>query len=249
MKKETKGRKLPKNWIIEGYQNSRDLTEEIRKKIIFEYTRNVPIPKLVLLVEGYSEEIVINILFNAFGLIPENEGITIHNFEGTGGITLFNVGAILQVAKLQDVARYLIIDDDLGAKELVKELTERLHLLDTDCYKLWERDFEYDNFGVAKIVEIVNEKLVEQNFEPIIYCEVEDRLKRLPDERLWKAIHSVCWMKNKIEVDDVISKTSLARMLSLKRVEEIKDEQKNNKYKPKLKIEQEIINIHSRFCR
>lgn len=33
MKKESKGRDLPKNWIIEGYQNSRDLTEEMKEKM------------------------------------------------------------------------------------------------------------------------------------------------------------------------------------------------------------------------
>jgi len=28
-----KVRDLPKNWIIEGYQNSRDLTEEMKEKM------------------------------------------------------------------------------------------------------------------------------------------------------------------------------------------------------------------------
>ena len=33
MKKESKGRSLPKNWIIGGYQNSRDLTKEMKEKM------------------------------------------------------------------------------------------------------------------------------------------------------------------------------------------------------------------------
>ena len=33
MKKKTKGTDLPKNWIIEGYQNSGDLTEEMKEKM------------------------------------------------------------------------------------------------------------------------------------------------------------------------------------------------------------------------
>ena len=33
MKKKTKGTDLPKNWIIEGYQNSGDLSEEMREKM------------------------------------------------------------------------------------------------------------------------------------------------------------------------------------------------------------------------
>jgi len=33
LKKESKGRDLPKNWIIDEYQNSRDLTEEMKEKM------------------------------------------------------------------------------------------------------------------------------------------------------------------------------------------------------------------------
>ncbi len=32
MKKESKVRGLPKNWIIEQYENNRDLTEEMKEK-------------------------------------------------------------------------------------------------------------------------------------------------------------------------------------------------------------------------
>jgi len=33
LKKETKVRGLPKNWIIEQYESNRDLTEEMKKKM------------------------------------------------------------------------------------------------------------------------------------------------------------------------------------------------------------------------
>ena len=33
MKKESKVRGLPKNWIIEQYENNRDLTEEMKEKM------------------------------------------------------------------------------------------------------------------------------------------------------------------------------------------------------------------------
>lgn len=221
---------------------------DIQKKIISDYL-NVPIPKVVLLIEGYTEERVIALLMNAFGIVPEYEGIAIHNFEGTGGISLFNASAVLRIAKSQNVGRYLIIDNDPGAEELVNELSERLKLLDDDCYRIWEKDFEYDNFGLNYIVESVNEKLVENGFASIEGNAVKDRIAHHPEERLWKAVHDVCWMKNSIEVDDVISKTSLARTLTMKRAEEIRHEIKSGKYKPKWRIEQEIIKVCEKFCR
>jgi len=220
---------------------------DIQKKIISDFLI-VPIPKVVLLIEGDTEETVISILMNALGIIPENEGITIHNFGGTGGITAFNASAVLGIAKSQNVARYLIIDNDPEVEELVKELSDRLRLLDDNCYRIWEKDFEYDNFGVDYLVEGVNEKLMEKNLLPIKTKAVEDRMVSHPEERLWKAVRNVCWMKNRIEVDDVISKVNLARMLSMKRAEQIRQETKSGKYKPKWKIEEEIVKICEKFC-
>lgn len=220
---------------------------DIQRKIVSEYL-TVIIPKVILLIEGTSEETVIRILMNALRIVPEIEGVTIHNFEGTGGITPFNAEAVLRIAKSQNVARYLIVDNDPGAKELVVELSERLKLIDNDCYRIWEKDFEFDNFGLNCTVETVNEKLVENGFRPIETNVVENRLNTHPRDRFWKAVHDACWMKNGIRIDDVISKTSLARNLGLRRAEEIQQELGKSKYKPKWKIEEEIVKIYERFC-
>ncbi len=221
---------------------------EIKRKIVSKYL-TIAIPKVVLLIEGASEETVVRILMNVLGIVPEIQGIAIHNFEGTGGITAFNAEAVLRIAKSQKVARYLIVDNDPGAKELVMELSERLKLLDTDCYRIWEKDFEYDNFGTGWIIETVNHKLVEGGFAPIETNEVESRIEAHPEERLWKTVHDICWMKNGVEIEDVISKASLARILGIERAEEIRQESKSGKYKPKLKIEEEIIKIYEKFCK
>lgn len=219
---------------------------DIQKKIISDYL-TVTIPKVILLVEGTSEETVVRIIMSSFGIVPEIAGITIHNFEGTGGITPFNAEAVLRIAKSQNVARYLIVDNDPGAVELVIELSERLKLLDSECYRIWEKDFEFDNFGLNYTVETVNEKLVEDGYAPIETNEVQSRLKTHPRDRLWKAVHDVCWLKNGIGIDIVISKTKLARTLGLRRAEEIQHELNEGKYKPKWRIEEEILKIHEKF--
>lgn len=222
--------------------------EDIRRKIVSDYLY-VTIPKLILLVEGITEETSVSILMNALGIVPEIEGITIINFEGTGGITFRNAGPVLQSAKSQNVARYLIIDNDKDASELVKELSERRKLLDDDCYRIWDKDFEQDNFGPNSVVETINEKLVENGLAPIETSEVIARIADHPDEKLWKAIYNVCREKNAFELDVLISKTSVARALTIKRTEEIRQEIKENKYKPKWKIEEEIGKIYKKFCR
>ena len=184
---------------------------------------------------------------NALGIVPEIVGMAIHDFGGTGGITPSNAGAVLRIAKSQNVARYLIVDNDPGATELVIELSERLKLLDSDCYRIWKKDFEFDNFGLNCTVETVNEKLIENGYAPIETNEVESRLKAHPKERLWKAVHDVCWLKNRIRIDLVISKPKLARTLGLRRAKEIQQELSESKYKPKWGIEEEILKIYEKF--
>jgi hypothetical protein len=221
--------------------------EKIRRKIVSDYLY-VTIPKVVLLVEGESEETAINVLMGGFGRVPEQDGIAIHNFEGTGGISSYNASAVLRIAKKQEVGRYLIIDNDEGAKELVEELVERLNLLDSNCYRMWDTDFEGDNFTLDEITEIVNAKLSSIGLQPILAKEVEDRRTINPKEKVWKTIQTICWMKNQTELDNIITKKTLARILCEKRVDQIQSEIKESKYKPKWKIEEEIIKIHETFC-
>jgi len=221
--------------------------KDVQKRIISDYLF-VSIPKVVLLVEGYTEEISIPILMNALGIVPEVKGIHIINFEGTGGITFSNAGPVLQSAKSQNVARYLIVDNDKDAIELVKELSERRKLLDEDCFEIWEKDFDQDNFGLNVVVERVSKELVENGFAAIETSEVKDRLAGHPDEKLWKAIHYVCWLKNRVELGDIVSKTGLARRLSMERAEEIRQEMRDGRYKPEWKIEIDIAKIYEKFC-
>lgn len=218
---------------------------EIRRKIVSEYL-HVTLPKVFLLVEGDSEEIAINILFGAFGKAPEKEGIYIHNLDGVPHTD--RIIALLKTAKKTTVGRYLIIDNDMGVEELVREVVDRRKLLDGDCYRVWERDFEYDNFGIDVMVETVNKELLEKGLSPIDKSDVEQRLKDKPTEKLWKSISSICYLKNSIPIDDVISKTKLARTLSLMRAEEIKQEIAKNSYRPKWKIEEDLVKIYNMFC-
>jgi hypothetical protein len=219
--------------------------EELRRKIVSEYLY-VTIPKVFLLVEGSSEETAIKILFEAFGKVPEQEGIYIYNFEGLG---TDRVIALLKAAKQQSVGRYLIIDNDKGAEELVKEAVERRKLLDDDCYRIWKRDFEYDNFGVDSVIETVNTQLSANGLKPLQKSEIEQRLINKPEEKLWKAIADICYLKNSFPLDSVMSKTELARTLSIGRAEEIRQEIASDSYKPKWRIEEDIIKVHKKFCR
>jgi hypothetical protein len=221
--------------------------KDIQKRIISDYLY-VSIPKVVLLVEGDTEEISIPILMNALGIVPEIAGIHIVNFQGTGGLIFSNAGPVLQSAKSQNVARYLIVDNDKDVTELVKELSERRNLLDDNCCRIWEKEFHQDNFGTNAVVEIVSKELVKNGFASIETGEVNERMVNHPEEKLWKAIYSIFWMRNEVKLDDVVSKVGVARTLSMKRAEEISQETKDGKYKTKWKIEEDIMKIYERFC-
>lgn len=235
-------------WKKEFYGREFDYSDkEIQRKIVSDYL-DVAIPKVVLLVEGYSEETAIPILMEAFGKVPENEGIAIHNFEGTGGIAPFNVSAVLRVARDQKVGSYLIVDNDQGVRELVQQLTGKLKLLNDDCFKIWDTDFEQENFGIDLVVGTVNEELMAKGLPTIEMNAVKREVSTSPNKKLFKVVRDECWLRNNVDLEIYVSKKSLARTLSTKRAEEIVHEVNEGKYKPKWKIEEEILKIHERFC-
>jgi len=221
--------------------------EEIRRKIVSDYL-HVTIPKVVLLVEGDTEETAINLLMEGFGRVPEQEGIAIHNFEGTGGIGLGNASAVLGVAKKQKIGGYLIVDNEEPAPDWVEVLVNKLLLLEKDNFTIWTRNFEEDNYTIDSIIEIVNERLNSYSLEPLSGQQVEERKKTHPNEPIWKAIQTLNWFENHTELDSVITKKSLTQILCRNRANQIQKEIHENNYKPKFKIEEEILKIHKIFC-
>lgn len=229
-------------WKKDYYGKEFDYEDtEIQRKIIEDYM-TIPRSKVIILVEGDTEEISIPILAEAMGIQLKKMAIRLYNFEGVGGITVQNAGALLQVTNLEGTGSYLIIDKDENAEENVNELVRR-GLLKENHYRIWSNDFEEDNFGRELVLRIVNERLTSYGFDEIESGRLNEEMKPGGRKKLMKALSDLFYRETRMKFDRYISKKEIARNLSLKRAAEIRNEMSEDTYEPKWEIEKELIKI------
>ena len=99
-------------------------------------------------------------------------------------------------------------------------------------------DFEQDNFGLSKVLAIVNNKLQEQGMVTLTADEVGIEMRK--EKVLMRAIDSVCNSKFPRKLDDIISKKEIARILMAQRIKEIRKEFGEGGWKPILPIEKAL---------
>ena len=102
------------------------------------------------MVEGDTEETIINLILDALAIDPDRDGFIIHNLEGQSNINI-NLGTIYYLASRDFIDVFTILDNDHEANEIITRYN-----IDTERYHKWKRDFEYDNFGVEAVIKYVN---------------------------------------------------------------------------------------------
>jgi len=127
---------------------------------MFDYYRVVnhkEIKKIILLVEGVSEQIFIPGLLSAMGVDGVKQKwiqeIVVINLEGKDKIQKTKIKEILQRFRESGASYFLIIDNDEHVSKYLEDL-ERERLLDKNYYILWENAFE-DNFSVEIVFSLL----------------------------------------------------------------------------------------------
>jgi hypothetical protein len=215
-------------------------TLESQKKIIDEYFQRARlITKLLLIVEGDTEETCIPPLCHAMNWAFEVDGelVTLH---GVGGLN--NLRSLLEAVKQDKVVPFVIVDDDPGARRSIDDLLGR-GLLDKSNVRVWKRNFEEDNFTLDTILGAVNEILREDG-QLLSRSEIEPSNQ---SRTVWDSLEKAFYLKYRISIKEKISKPDFARRLIQPRLAEIRKEVKENKYKPKLEIEEALFDAWTRI--
>lgn len=125
-----------------------------------------PKPRLVLIVEGQTEEAVIPLIFeHLFGVPAARFGIQVRGMRGVGNATgskkdsLSALWRLVDFLHLQQTVALVLLDrEGLAAKNIAKGLTiaPSVHFPDRlvtrpDYVKLWKLCFELDNFSNSEI--------------------------------------------------------------------------------------------------
>ncbi|MHA1973325.1 MAG: TOPRIM nucleotidyl transferase/hydrolase domain-containing protein [Candidatus Hodarchaeales archaeon] len=215
----------------------------IRRKIVENYIHN-SIPKLLLLVEGETEEESIPIIATSMGFYLRENGVEIYNYEGTGGIKGQNIRGTLDTAKKHGTMCYVITDNDERAQEYIDDLV-RENLLNEENYVIWDKEYEDDNFGIDGVLSKINAAIENNGLDSIKKTEIQEEIKK--GKFLMKSIEDVIWNKYHFKIYSIISKTELGIFLALDRAEEIKEERKAKQYNPKMKIEKILLKISKKI--
>ena len=215
--------------------------EEIKRRIIEDFIE-ISILKAYLMCEGDTEEVVIKQILSALGESPEALGIQIYPFGGIGELEGGKVRLLLQSAKRNSIPVFLIVDNEGRVRESIDSLV-REGLLERNNVKIWNGDFEQDNFGIEYTVNVVNKELEKWGIEKIDVDEVKREMVS-GKKNLMRALRDVYGKKMYADIYDIVKKTELAIKLIQPRIKEINEELKSNRYECKLPIERVIRKIY-----
>jgi len=231
------------DWHARIFGEPFDYDSKKTQKAILDYYLFYPPIKVAILFEGSTENYVIKKIIESLNIFMPKSGLSLHNLEGADNLQS-NFDSFFKLAKKQKIDGFVILDQD--KKNMVEELVRRGSIND-DMYVVWENDFEFDNFGIEKVVEIVNVFLEGKKAKTIVLKHVKNRLEN-GDVMLMAAISEEVKKENGgIKLTDFVSKTQIAQTIFDKRAIEIQDEYENNKWTPKLPIEKKLQQLFRKF--
>jgi hypothetical protein len=231
------------SWKRILYGDDFDLDKvETQKKVVgeyFQYGERV-LTKMILVVEGDSEEACVPSLCHELQWAFEADA-QLTNLSGSGNLN--GLKSLLESAREDNVKVHLVIDRHGGVTDTVEDLV-RAGLLENNGYKIWQKDFEDDNFSEREIITAVNELLQKWNYSVSI-----EELNSAGDSSkpVLKRVAQVVYTKYRENLKDILSKRDLAMRLVGPRLKEIHEEINGNCYTPKLELEKALIQASKRI--
>ena len=133
---------------------------------------------------------------------------------------MVSLSALYDFSKLDNIEIFLILDNDKHASDIQDKL--KMKIKDENTF-IWTKDFEYNNFGPTKTLEIINKEINLKNLIPIDehkILEIMDKKKTV----LMNAKDEVMKDKNGDKLQNFLSKKKLTEFLISTRVAQIEKE-------------------------
>jgi hypothetical protein len=219
-------------------------TKKTQSQILKYFLVDMPI-ELVIIVEGETEEKVIELILEARGVDRESDGFFVYNIQGQNN--LLHLKPLFRVSQLIDITIFGMVDNDRNVNNKIQEMKQYARDLGYEKdirIHIWNKDFETDNFGIEKVVCKVNQILYEKGYTKIDSLEVESRMKRTGDA-LIRTVEKEIWRVNLtkgIKSGKIISKPRLAQLLIEDRLKEIQIENEPD-WIAKLPVEIELKKV------
>jgi hypothetical protein len=195
--------------------------------------------RLMIIFEGPSEEKAITMILKARYIDDKRDGIMLYNAKGRSNM---EVKRDFDVAKKNDIDVFEIVDGEETSKNMLAD-HKRSGFINEGMYHIWEKDFEYDNFGTAKVLEKINIFLREKGHkEGITLEEVESRMQD-DNSVLMNAVSAITNSKLGMKLDKIVGKPKLTEELMRDRIAKIREERDKGEWMPELGIEKVLKKI------
>lgn len=221
-------------WKPDIFGKPFDYTTKATHRAIAQYYLLPQFIRLLILVEGETEEKVLSMIFDALYVDTEHAGIMVHPYGGIDNLRRKNIDDMLKMAKEDEILVFVIADNENNADNKLKALVTRGKIKE-GVYKIWNGDFEQDNFGLARVIKAVNDQLRPSGKE-VDAKKVRELMKK-KSLNLMLAMSKIYSEKYHQSLGKVLSKPALAETLFKNRAKEIRREYNKGASKNKLPIE------------
>ena len=141
-------------WKKRIYSDPFDYATNKTQRGIIRYFVRDPTTRIFFLVEGDTEEKVIEKIFERFQVSMIDDGINVVNCRGIGNMDEQKLDAIIKTANKDDVSMYILADNEGKSVRKVEKI--ETHIRTGFCYRIWNKSFEEDNFGKRKVIDLIN---------------------------------------------------------------------------------------------
>lgn len=197
--------------------------------------------RVAIIFEGHSEEKAIRMILEALYIDEKRDGIILHNAKGRSNMEA-NLESLFDFTKKNDIDVFEIVDGEKASIEML-EVHKRKGIIKDGMSHSWKKDFEYDNFGTAKVVEKVNVFLRAKGHKKgITIEEVESRMLH-NNSVLMNAISAITNSKFGMKLDNIVRKPELTEELMRDSIAKIRKERDKGEWMPELEIEKVMKKI------
>jgi len=208
-------------------------SNETRTKILDYYLKDRQILNTLIL-EGDTEEFAVEGLLQALQISPEQAGLELVNLQGYTNLDSREIRRKLVALKKARGNVVVMVDREADVGYAIQQYVAN-GLVAEGEYKIWDGDFEQENFGIERVLQEVNNALLANGLTVIGLREVEEGIER--QQNLMYALKKLIGRKYRVGLETLLPKKTLAATILQPRFDEVENEYLDGGWKPKLPFE------------
>ena len=135
-------------------------TRKTQRGIIRFFVRDTT-TRIFLLVEGTTEEKIIEKIFDRLDVSMQDDGINVINCNGISNIDEKRLNQIIKTANQDHAHMYVLADNEKNSVQKVRQIKTKINTNFNS--HIWKKSFEEDNFGRRKVINWFNSYLSKHN--------------------------------------------------------------------------------------